>query len=268
MHFRVDCNFSFVDCWYRSLATKRGEAHSGERVFVAASQTAINHSEDEQMKLALVDGHQLFREGFGMLVAKHPDMTLAGHVASPEAAYALVDATAPDVIVMEVTLVGGSGLLAGRELLRRGPGRRLMYLTSYNVNEYAAEALHLGAKGFALKTQSADDVFGAIRTVGGGGQYLAPTMPRDEIDELMRKRKDASPSSARDPLLPLSHREKEVFGLLVHGDGNHAVATRLGISVRTVETHRAHILRKLNVHSLSDMVRLAVRHGLFWEDRA
>ena len=85
------------------------------------------------MKIALVDGHQLFREGFGMLVARQPDIELAGHVASPDQAYALVDATAPDVIVMEVTLVGGSGLLAGRELLRRGPDRKLLYLTSYGV---------------------------------------------------------------------------------------------------------------------------------------
>ena len=215
------------------------------------------------VKLALVDGQKLFREGFRLLAARRPELEVVGATGNAAEVEALVEATDPDVVVMEVFLGGTSGFETGRKILRRSPQRRLFFLTTTARREWVAEAVFVGAKGFALKTESADSVFEAIKHVSEGRDYVTPRIPREEVETLLARRRDSGEHGAIETLSP---REREVFKLLVHGNGNGAIARQLGISVRTVETHRAHILRKLHRHSLSGMVQTAMDHGLFWQD--
>ena len=215
------------------------------------------------VKLALVDAQRFFREGFKSLAAHRTDLTVVGETGSAGEVDALVESTNPDVVVMEVFLGGASGFETGRRLLRRFPHRRLFFLTTAARREWVAEAVYVGAKGFALKSEASSEVFDAIYHVSQGRDYMTPRIQREEVETLVRHRKA---TGERGPIESLSPREREVFKLLVHGNGNGAIARQLTISVRTVETHRAHILRKLHQHSLSGMVQTAMDHGLFWQD--
>jgi two-component system response regulator NreC len=135
----------------------------------------------------------------------------------------------------------------------------VLVLSMFNDNERVARALEAGALGYATKEQSADEVLTAIRTVGQGKAYLAPSISRFVIDDYMRLRKGGVPGS---PLSGLTAREREIFDLTVRGFSSQGIASQLSISRRTVETHRSRILHKLQLHSASDLVRLAARTGL------
>ncbi len=140
-------------------------------------------------------------------------------------------------------------------------------LSMHSDEAHVAHALAAGAAGYALKDQSADAVIEAIRTVARGQKYLSPRISRFGLDDELHQRGNGSENGngkvgAGGPVDALSPREREVFDLLVRGLSNDAVATRLCISVKTVETHRAHILKKLTLHSIADLVRFAARNGL------
>ncbi len=209
--------------------------------------------------LALVDDHQVFREGLRAIVSTQPDVSVVGEAASAREAYALLDDLKPDVIVMDVSLPGVCGVTATREVLRREPGARVLVLSMHAEPERAADALAAGAMGYALKEQAASALIEAIRTVGLGQRYLAPELPRGAIEDRVRQQGSAS---GDDPLFPLSPREKEVFRLAVRGFSNVGIAEELCISIKTVETHRTRINRKLSAHGTADLIRYAAQHGL------
>jgi DNA-binding NarL/FixJ family response regulator len=208
-------------------------------------------------KVALVDDHRLFREGLRALLASQPDLQVVGEAAEPSQACALVDAEDPDLVVVDVLLGTASGVALARELLRRSPRRRLLMLSMLLDEEHAAEALEVGALGYAGKAQSLDEVLEAIRTVASGRVYLPTVLSRFVVQDYLRLRRgEAAPDS---PLARLTRREREVFDLIVGGGSTAQIAAQLSISHRTVETHRSRILHKLKARSAADLVRLAAR---------
>lgn len=208
-------------------------------------------------KVALVDDHRLFREGLRALLASQPDLQVVGEAAEPTQACALVDAEDPDLVVVDVLLGTASGVTLARELLRRSPRRRLLMLSMLLDEEHAAEALEVGALGYAGKAQSLDEVLDAIRTVAAGRVYLPTILSRFVVQDYLRLRRgESSPDS---PLSRLTRREREVFDLIVGGASTAQIAAQLSISHRTVETHRSRILHKLKARSAADLVRLAAR---------
>jgi two-component system response regulator NreC len=210
-----------------------------------------------RLRVALVDDHLLFREGLRALLSSQADIQVVGEAADARQAYNIVEAEHPDVVVLDLSLPGVDGIAATRELRRRAPGGKVLMLSMHTGEEFAAQALAAGASGYALKSQPSVNVVEAIRTVARGETYLSPEFSRTLLDEQLRGR-----MADGGPIAPLSEREREVFDLLVRGFSNQAAATELCISVKTVETHRSHIHRKLGVHSVAELMRFAALHGL------
>ena len=208
-------------------------------------------------KVALVDDHRLFREGLRALLAVQPDLHVVGEAAEPDEACALIDAQDPDLVVLDVLLGPSSGVSLARELLRRSPRRKVLMLSMLLDEEHAAEALEVGALGYAGKAQSLDEVLEAIRTVAAGRVYVPSVLSRFVVQDYLRLRR--GDGLADSPLARLTRREREVFDLIVAGGTTAAIAERLDISDRTVETHRSRILHKLKARSAADLVRLAAR---------
>jgi DNA-binding NarL/FixJ family response regulator len=213
------------------------------------------------LKLVLVDDHRLFREGLRAVLATQSDIEIAGEAASAREAYTIIEETKPDVVVIDVSLPGSDGFSATREILRRVPTCKVLVLTMHSSEDYAAQALSAGASGYALKDQTAEEVIKAIRAVSRNETYFAPRFSVDALVDYIQQRARRG-GDKRTPLDELTTREQEIFNLAVRGFSNEGIAGELGISVKTVETHRARINRKLNVHCTGDLVRLAARHGL------
>jgi two-component system response regulator NreC len=212
--------------------------------------------------LLLIDDRELFREGFRLLLATQPDFNVVGEAASLPVVVAQAEQLRPDVIILgqEVDGVGGAALTA--ELGRRTPATKVLVLGNHGGEDVVKHALLAGARGFALKQQPSVQVFAALRQVAAGRLYLAPSLLHLMPSERPHVRMAGDLEPTRGPCDNLSRRERDVFQLLVRGHTNRRIAGLLGISPKTVETHRAHVLRKLGVHSIVDLVRFAARHQL------
>jgi DNA-binding NarL/FixJ family response regulator len=207
------------------------------------------------MRIAIVDDHRLFRELLRALASRHTDLQIVGEAGTARDAPAAVDAAAPDVVLLDFLLPDSSGPTVIRELLRREPQRKILMLSMCVDDEHVSTAFDAGALGYATKDQSWPDLADAMRRVARGERYLAPSLSPGLLDARNGRRKD-------EPLGALTSRERDVFHLAVRALSNEAVARQLGISRRTVETHRARILRKLRARSATDLVRYAARHAL------
>jgi two-component system, NarL family, nitrate/nitrite response regulator NarL len=208
------------------------------------------------IRILLVDDHTLFRDAFCALLATQPDIEVVGQAGNARDALALVDTQAPDVVVLDVNLPGISGLSLARELTRRTPPMRVLVLTMYKTEDIALQAASAGALGFARKDERADVVLQAMRSVASG---------QNTFDSGGLGARQGRPVRPGGLLEALSRREREVFDLIVQGYSNQNIAKELFISIKTVETHRASINRKLGVHSTGDLVRFAAARGLVVE---
>lgn len=210
--------------------------------------------------LFLVDDRELFREGFHLLLASQPDFEVVGEANKVPDAYEAVDARRPDVTIVSSDLDGLAGNAVTREIVRRSADAKVLMLSSRRDDDGVHQALAAGARGFALKQQPSTQVFEAVRAVALGHVYLAPAISHLVLQDHLRLRRGETTQAG--PCDALSRRERDVFELLVRGHTNRRIARMLGISPKTVETHRAHVLRKLGVHSIVDLIRFAARHQL------
>jgi DNA-binding NarL/FixJ family response regulator len=208
------------------------------------------------MRVMLVEDHAVFRTAIRELFAtRDPSLHMVAEAATAQDALRLAEQHRPDVTIMDLFLRGESGISATRELCRRQRNARVMILTAVDNPSFIREAFAAGARGYALKEQTADEIIAALRVVAGGARYLPPRFDPGLIG-------DGTPTPEPDGLFAqLSAREREIFDLVVAGHGNQRIASELFISVKTVETHRARINRKLGVHSGVELVRYAALHG-------
>lgn len=206
------------------------------------------------LRILFVDDHPLIAEALAAALAAKRDVSLVACRTAREACEA-APALDPRVIVLDVTLPGISGVDAIAGLRECAPAAKILMLSMHSRFELVTEALRRGAAGYALKSQSSDELVEAILTVAGGGTYLAASIPRTALEQRFAR-------AEQHPLGQLTAREREIFGLVVKGWSNAGIAEELAISVKTVETHRAHINRKLGAHCPADCVRYAVEHGL------
>ncbi|HXU74484.1 MAG TPA: response regulator transcription factor [Polyangia bacterium] len=205
-------------------------------------------------RVVLVDDHELFREGLRALL-QGEQVSVVGTAGDAREAIRLLDDSACDLVIVDVTLPGPSGVSLLRDLKRAQPHRPVLMLTMHTHADVVADAFDNGADGYALKSQSPAELLEAIHAVVAGERYLAPTLRTATSD-------GGGDSSTPSGLLRmLTRREREIFELLVRGENNRAIGRLLFISVKTVETHRTRLMRKLEVHSIAELVRLAARHG-------
>ena len=207
-------------------------------------------------RILIVDDHGLFREGLELLIGRQPDLTVVAHAEDAATARLLAATTAHDLLVLDVGLPGESGFDLLRSLRAAGRAAPALVLTMFSRPDYVREALSAGAQGYALKHQPPAEIIDAIRAVAAGRRYLSPL-----VEQIA-----ATTDARRGVLATLSARERDVFDAIVTGLSNADCAERLGISVKTVETHRGHLFRKLGVHSLAELVQLAGRHNVLTDE--
>ncbi len=166
----------------------------------------------------------------------------------------------PDLVLLDLALPGMNGFAVTRELRRQELPCKVLILSVYETDEDVLEAFASGAHGFALKSQTATEILGAIRSVMRGGLYRAPRIPASLLERHLSPKED--PASDPRPLAPLSERERDVFDLVLRGFSNEATSRELTIALKTVESHRARINKKLGIHSTADLIRFGSKHGL------
>lgn len=205
-------------------------------------------------KVLIVDNHPAAREGLALGISRHPGLCVCGEADDIAGALRLVADEAPDVVVVEVSLRGGSGIDLVKRIRDRHPAVRVLVWSMYGESQYAGRALRAGASGYLEKTQPTERIVAAIRHVLTGGIHFSPAM----TDALLRQAGAGQPAGS-DPVTSLSDREMEVFRLFGLGLGTQEIAERLHISPKTVETYRGRIKQKLGVETGSAVIRLAVR---------
>jgi two-component system, NarL family, response regulator NreC len=210
------------------------------------------------MRIVVIAGEPAFRLGIGMAVGRTEDIQLAAEAGDARSGFAAVDSADPDVVLIDVNLRGMDGIDATREVRRRSPRARVLLLSSWPRERDVLDGLAAGASGYALKTDPIESLHDAIRAVAAGQRYLAPGLRRWSQDA--RPNHHANGSS--DVLRALSLREREVLSLVVKGRRSRDIAAELCISIKTVETHRNHINRKLGCTSAADLTRFAADNGL------
>jgi DNA-binding NarL/FixJ family response regulator len=208
------------------------------------------------LRIFLVDGSQVFRMGMRAVLGEAGDITVVGEADDARRAEAIVGAHAPDVVVTDLELSDGSLATLAGALRKSAPAAHLLVLSARVPEAAVKQSLLWGARGHVFKTQPPSEIIAAIRDVARGRQVTPPATASE-----------GSPKVASAAALErLSAREREIFNLIIWGQTNKQVAIRLGISVKTVETHRSHINGKLQVHSAAELVRLASLCGALTEN--
>jgi two-component system, NarL family, response regulator NreC len=206
--------------------------------------------------VALIDDHPVFREGLRHLLAGEPGLEVVGEAGDARGACAIANSAKPSVIVIDVALPDGDGIAATQEILRYSPRTRVLALTMHTGEFFVSRAFSAGVSGYAIKTQAPEEIVGAVCAVARGETYV----PARFSHLVMRPHGRTSVPTT--PFEDLSKREREIFDLILRGFTNEGMSRALFISVKTVETHRSHINRKLRVHSTGELIRLAAMHGL------
>jgi len=206
-------------------------------------------------RVLVVDDHAVVRSGIVLLLEKEADIEVIGEAGSAEEAVRSAREHHPDVILLDVVMPGTSGIEAMPALREAAPEAKVLFLSMQDDPTYVREAFGAGATGYVLKEAADAEVVAAIREVAGGGRYVHPALGARlaAAEAEARARADAD---------PLSDREREVLRLLALGHTNQEIARMLYISVRTAETHRAHIMQKLQLGSRAELVRYALAEGL------
>jgi DNA-binding NarL/FixJ family response regulator len=208
--------------------------------------------------IVLADDHPVVRLGIRNLLEAEPGFHVVGEVADALQVIPQVEALQPDVLVLDLIMPGLNGLEITRQLARSVPQTRIVVLSMHANEAYVIEALRNGASAYVLKGSEAGELIRAIHEVLAGGRYLSPPLSEHSIEMYVEK----AAGAPLDPYETLSTREREVLHLAAEGRTSPEIATRLFISTRTVETHRANLMRKLGLRSQTDLVRYALRRGI------
>jgi DNA-binding NarL/FixJ family response regulator len=206
-----------------------------------------------------VDDHALFREGIRALLSAESDIEVVGEAADGMQAIDLAEKLAPDIVVMDLVMPGMNGMQAAQQLHDKHPDIKILILSMYDDDEYVCQILKAGASGYVLKRAASDDLLRAIREVEKGGSALHPTVAAKLIKDYVRKTKS---TEQRDSGSALTARESEVLKLVAEGHTNQQIADLLGLGRKTVDTHRTNIMRKLDLHDVTALVKYALKRGL------
>jgi len=212
------------------------------------------------IRVLLADDHKLLRQGLRTLLEEESDIVVVGEASNGRMARELARRLRPDVILMDVAMPDLNGIEAARQISSLLPAIRLLALSMHADKRFVAGMLKAGATGYLLKDCDRGELLSAIRSVFAGGTYLSPAVAGGLVESYVRSPKPDGP--ATDPDIVLSVREREVLQLVSEGLSTKQVATRLGVSVKTVETHRKRVCQKLGLHSTAELTKYAIREGM------
>ena len=212
-----------------------------------------------KLRLLLGDDHTIVRHGLRKILEERPDWTVVGEAGDGREAVREAVTLKPDVAVLDIGMPLLNGIDATAQIVRRVPEVKVLILSMHSQEQYVSRALQAGAQGYLLKDSAGKDLIKAIATIASGKTFFSRAVAKLMLDDYVRRVADTKVVDKYDSL---SEREREIFQLIAEARSNKEVAEMLGISVATVETHRARILEKLDVHNTAELVLYAVRRGV------
>ena len=213
----------------------------------------------DKIRVMLVDDHAMFRQGIQMLLETQTDIEVVGEAAAEDEVLEKAQQCEADVILMDISLGRTDGLVATREIRKELPETKVLIVTMHSGEGYFFRALEAGASGYVLKEAAFSEVISAVRAVYQGGVFLYPRLARKLVDDYLHR---VATGEERDSYERLTKRERQVLDLIAKGNTNQEIADILVLSPNTVQTHRAHIMEKLNLQSKAQLMRYAVKMGL------
>lgn len=210
------------------------------------------------IRVLLADDHAILREGLKTLLATDPEIQVIGDASNGQEAVNLVEKLKPDVLLMDIGMPVMNGLEAAKKIAQLYPTVKVLILTQYDSQDYLFNVLQAGAQGYVLKRSASTELFSAIKTVHDGLAYLSPAMTKTLIKEHVGTEQTVIEKTKN----LLTAREQEILKLIAEGKTNQEIAGQLIISLKTVQTHRAHILEKLNMHDRTELVKYAIAKGI------
>lgn len=205
------------------------------------------------------DDHTLLRQGVRKILEDQPEWQVVAEAGDGREAVRQTLALTPDVAILDIGMPLLNGIEATRQIVRRAPDVRVLIVSMHAQEAYITQALQAGAKGYLLKDSADTDLIRAVADVAAGRSFFSPTVAKVMLDEYVRHLAD---KGIVDRYESLSEREREIFQLVAEGHSNKEIADLLSVSPATIETHRAHILQKLDVHNTAELVLYAVRRGV------
>ena len=210
------------------------------------------------LRILIADDHEVARKGIRSLLENHPGWEICGEASDGREAVASVTKLKPDVLLLDIGMPNLNGLDATRQILAIMPEARILILTVHDSEQVVREVLAAGARGFLLKSDTGRDLVTAVEALQQGRTFLTSKVAQMMVDVYLRPHSESDPSN---PCV-LTPREREVIQLVAEGKTTKEIATALNLSVKTAETHRTNLMRKLDLHSIADLTLYAVRNGI------
>jgi DNA-binding NarL/FixJ family response regulator len=213
------------------------------------------------IRVALADDHALVRAGIRALLEKLPDVEVVGEADSGRAALELIKKSAPNVILLDISMAGLGGLEALPRIVRNFPAVKVLILSAHANEEFVLRALRSGAAGYMLKDAAAEELELAIKAVAQDKTYLGPSISRTVVESYLQRS-----TGEQGPIEELTARQREILQLIAEGKNTKEIAGTLDISVKTVEAHRLQLMARVDIHDVPGLVRYAIRSGLVSAD--
>jgi two-component system nitrate/nitrite response regulator NarL len=208
----------------------------------------------KHIRIMLVDDHPVVRKGLALCLAQHPNLQIVGEAADGQEALSKAKQMAPDIIVMDIDMPHMDGLAVTEVLRKELPNVKVLIMSMHRHTEYVLRILQSGARGYVLKDATPEELVKAIETVNTGEPFFSRDVARLALNQFVRGGNGGNGTN-------LTNREREVLTQIAEGLSNKEIASRLGVGVRTVETHRERIMRKLNIHSVAGLTKYAISKG-------
>ncbi len=210
----------------------------------------------QKIRILIADDHPVVRKGLQSCLAKHESLKIVGEAADGEDAYAKALELQPDVVLMDISMPRRDGLAVTQALRQQAPRMKILILSVHGNKDYILRIIQSGAHGYVSKESSPEELLDAIQSVYQGEAFFSPEAARAALNQMV------SNSGKKEPFAQLTSREREVLVLIAEGQSNKEIANRLNLGIRTVETHRERIMRRLDIHSVAGLTRFAIANGL------
>lgn len=223
------------------------------------TQSEIRNPKSKIVRVLLAEDHTIVRKGLRSLLDGETGIEVIGEAGDGREAIEKVRQLRPDVVLMDITMPGLNGLEATRQIKKRFPEVKVVILTVHTTEEYILQILRAGASGYVVKQAAPTELLSAIQAAYRGDSFLSPSISAKVIEEYIRQ---AEAMAERNSYNRLTDREREVLQLIAEGHSNREIAELLHISVKTVETHRTHLMDKLDLHNTAELTQYAIRKGV------
>ena len=212
-----------------------------------------------KIRVMLVDDHTVVRQGLRRILESDPEVEIVGEAGDGRSAVEMTPSVHPHVILMDIALPELNGIEATRQIVKRNEGAKVLILSMHADDVYVRQSLKAGARGYLLKDSEDLELLKAVKAVSRGGSFFSPAVSKLLLEGYLG---DSGNREVEDNLGLLTDREREVLQLIAEGKTNKEIASRLAVSINTVETHRKHIMEKLDLHNTAELVRFAIRKKL------